>query len=105
MSEPLDLLIVYIPIPDTDRMLEALFAAGAGRIGNYDSCAFVAPGAGQFRPLTGAHPTIGAVGEIERVAENRVEVSFPRSLREVVVSALRRAHPYEEPAFHVLTTA
>lgn len=102
MSEPLDLLICYVPIPDTDRLLASLFAAGAGRFGNYDSCAFVAPGRGQFRPLTGANPTIGTVDELEYVAENRVEVAFLRSLRDEVVAALRRAHPYEEPAFHVV---
>ncbi len=102
MSEPLDVLVFYVPIADTDEVLDALFAVGAGQIGNYDSCAFVAPGVGQFRPLTGANPTIGAVGNLELVAENRVELTFPRSLRETVVAALRQAHPYEEPAFHVL---
>ncbi|MDO5092575.1 MAG: hypothetical protein Q4D79_04005 [Propionibacteriaceae bacterium] len=104
MTEPLDLLICYVPIPDTDRLLAALFEAGAGHFGNYDSCAFVAPGRGQFRPLTGATPAIGTVDELEYVAENRVEVAFLRSLRPEVVAALRRAHPYEEPAFHVVAT-
>ena len=105
MADPLDVLVFYVPIPQTEQVLEALFAAGAGRIGNYDSCAFVASGVGQFRALVGANPTIGEVGELELVAENRVEVTFPRSLRATVVSALRRAHPYEEPAFHVVENA
>lgn len=102
MAEPLDVLVFYVPIPDTDEVLQALFAVGAGTIGAYDCCAFVAPGVGQFRPLPGANPRIGEVGSLELVAENRVELTFPRRLRETVVTALRTAHPYEEPAFHVL---
>lgn len=100
--EPLDVLVFYVPIEHTDAVLGALFAAGAGRVGDYDSCAFVTPGTGQFRALEGANPTVGAVGEVEKVAENRVELTFARSLRANVVRALRTAHPYEEPAFHVL---
>lgn len=105
MTEPLDVLVVYVPVDDTARLLSGLFEAGAGRIGHYDSCAFITSGTGQFRPLAGANPTLGAVGQLERVAENRVEVTFPRRLRESVVEALRAAHPYEEPAFHVLENA
>lgn len=98
----LDVLVFYVPIADTEQVLDALFAVGAGRVGDYDSCAFVHSGTGQFRPLEGANPTIGRVGGLERVAENRVEVTFPRTFRNDVVRALREAHPYEEPAFHVL---
>ncbi|MFV0428902.1 MAG: hypothetical protein ACK5KO_05715 [Arachnia sp.] len=100
----LDVLVAYVPQPDTDRVLEALFVAGAGRLGNYDRCAFVAAGRGQFRPLAGADPAIGAVGALEYVAEDRVEVSFPRELGSQVVAVLLDAHPYETPAFHVLRT-
>lgn len=96
------MLVFYVPVPDTDAVLAALFEAGAGRIGDYDSCAFVATGRGQFRALAGADPTIGEVGELTHVEENRVELAFPRELRAHVVAALRAAHPYEEPAFHVL---
>lgn len=98
----LDVLVCYVPVPDTDTVLAALFEVGAGHVGDYDCCAFVSPGRGQFRPLAGADPTIGRVGELEHVDENRVEVTFPRPLRALVVAALRAAHPYEEPAFHVL---
>jgi hypothetical protein len=101
-SERLDVLVVYVPRPQTEALLAALFAAGAGRVGEYEECAFVAPGEGRFRPVRGAQPAIGRVGEVERVAEDRVEVVLPRRLRSVVVAALRAAHPYEEPAFHVL---
>ncbi len=74
-------------------------------------CSFLRPplscgsGTGQFRPLAGAHPAIGEVGRLERVAENRVELTFPRPLRPAVVGRLLEAHPYEEPAFHVLRNA
>lgn len=98
----LDVMVFYVPVPETDAVLTALFDAGAGRLGDYDQCAFVLEGRGQFRPLTGAQPTIGAVGTLEHVAENRVEITFPRVIRPVVVAALRTAHPYEEPAFHVV---
>jgi hypothetical protein len=105
MRDVLDVLVVYVPVPDTQRVLAALFAAGAGTIGDYRECAWVTEGTGQFRPLAGADPAIGTVGDLEMVAENRVEVVLPRDLRGRVVAALREAHPYEEPAFHVLETA
>jgi hypothetical protein len=105
MPESLDVLVFYVPATDTDQVLAALFATGAGRIGAYDSCAFRLRGTGQFRPLQGANPTIGAVGDLETVDEERCELVFPRTIRAQVVAALRQAHPYEEPAFHVIATA
>lgn len=101
-TEPLDVLVAYVPRTHTEPVLAALFAAGAGTVGDYEECAFVTPGEGRFRPVRGATPTIGRVGEPERVEEDRVEVVLPRRLRGAVVAALRTAHPYEEPAFHVL---
>ncbi|MGV1008304.1 MAG: hypothetical protein ACOYBY_06810 [Dermatophilaceae bacterium] len=101
----LDVLVTYVPAQDTDRVLAAMFAAGAGAIGAYRECAFVSPGIGQFRPLEGADPAIGRVGELEHVPEQRIELVLPRALRDSVVAALRAAHPYQEPAFHVLPTA
>jgi hypothetical protein len=101
----LDVLVVYVPVPDTERVLAALFEAGAGAIGHYRECAWVTEGTGQFRPLPGSRPAIGSTGRLEKVAENRVEVVLARGLRRQVVAALRAAHPYEEPAFHVLETA
>lgn len=102
---PLDVLVCYVPVADTEAVLAALFGAGAGRIGAYAECAWVVTGTGQFRPLPGADPTLGTVGEVEHVPENRVEVVLPRGLRAEVVAALRRAHPYEEPAFHLIEVA
>lgn len=98
----LDVLVFYVPVEHTDRVLDALFDAGAGHIGDYDRCAFVQQGTGQFRPLADARPAIGTIGAVERVTEHRVELTFPRDLRAAVIAALRAAHPYEEPAFHVL---
>jgi hypothetical protein len=103
--DDLDVLVFYVPVEDTEAVLGAVFAVGAGAIGDYRDCAFVAPGTGQFRPVPGANPAIGEVGSLEHVPENRVEVVLPRRLRRDVVAALTAAHPYEEPAFHVLETA
>ena len=100
--EPLDVLVAHIPATHTDEVLAALFAAGAGAVGDYRECAFVQRGEGRFRPVGSANPTIGEVGRPERVVEDRVEVALPRSRRAVVVAALRAAPPYEEPSFHVL---
>lgn len=103
--EALDVLVVHIPREATEEVLAALFAAGAGEVGEYRECAFVIPGHGRFRPVGAANPTIGTVGEVEHVLEDRAEITFPRSRRAHVVSALRAAHPYEEPSFHVLENA
>jgi hypothetical protein len=101
----LDVLVFYSPLEATESVLAAVFAAGAGRVGAYTECAWVVQGTGQFRPGAGAVPAVGAVGELERLPEHRVEVTFPPERRSGVVAALRAAHPYEEPAFHVISTA
>ncbi|MDF1604180.1 Nif3-like dinuclear metal center hexameric protein [Nocardioides sp. YIM 152315] len=102
---PLDKLTTYVPVADADALRAALADAGAGRIGDYDHASFSSPGQGRFRPLEGAHPTIGSVGAIETVEEERVEVVLPRPRRAAVVGALLAAHPYEEPAFDVVELA
>jgi len=104
-ADPIDALVVYVPEADTDRVIDALAAAGAGSLGDYERCAFTTSGTGTFRPQAGASPTIGAVGQTEQVTETRVEMVLPRRRRSAVLSALRDAHPYEEPAFHVLEMA
>ena len=101
-GEGLDVLVVHIPRESTEAVLAALFAAGAGAVGEYRECAFVIPGHGRFRPVGSAKPSIGRVGEVTHVAEDRAEITYPRSLRADVLAALRAAHPYEEPSFHVL---
>ncbi|HEX3828915.1 MAG TPA: Nif3-like dinuclear metal center hexameric protein [Sporichthyaceae bacterium] len=101
----LDKLVAFVPEAAAQSVIDALAAAGAGGIGDYDRCAFTSPGTGTFRPLTGANPTIGSVGTVETVAETRVEMVLPRAARAAVVAALRIAHPYEEPAFDVFEMA
>jgi dinuclear metal center YbgI/SA1388 family protein len=101
LAEAVDKLVVFVPGPDADRLIDALAAAGAGHIGAYERCAWTTTGTGTFRPGPGADPTIGAVGAVERVAELRVEMVLPRAHRSAVLTALRSVHPYEEPAFDV----
>ena len=90
-------------VPPTHRaaVLDALTQAGAGRIGDYDRCAFWAEGTGTFRPLDGATPYAGTVGQHETLAEERLEMVLPAHRQDAVIAALRTAHPYEEPAFFV----
>ena len=98
----LDKLVVFVPVADAERVRDAVTAAGAGAIGAYDSCTFTARGEGRFRPLPGAEPVLGQVGGVEVVEECRVEAVLRRELRHEVVTALRAAHPYEEPAFDLV---
>ena len=100
-----DTLGVMVPADDADGMRAALAGAGAGEIGDYDHASFTVAGEGRFRPLPGSDPTIGSVGEAERVDEVRIEVVFPRGRRAHVVRAMLAAHPYEEPAYDVLELA
>jgi hypothetical protein len=94
-------LVVFVPAEALDAVRDALFAAGAGRIGNYERCSWSTAGIGTFRPLPGAEPAIGEVGAEEHVAELRLETVFPAERHDDVVAALRGAHPYEEPAFDI----
>lgn len=105
MTDELDKIVTFVPHEHADEVLDALAAAGAGRIGNYDRCAYLLAGTGTFRPLVGAAPTIGEVGAVEQVAETRLEMVLQRASRTDVVAALRAAHPYEEPAFDVYEMA
>ncbi len=95
-------LTVFIPQEALNDVKEALFAAGAGRYGAYDRCAWQVLGQGQFRPLDGANPFIGTQGCDEKVAEWRVEMLVDDHCLQAVVEALHAAHPYEEPAFDVV---
>jgi hypothetical protein len=84
---------------------DALFAAGAGRIGNYEHCSWYTEGTGTFLGGAGSSPSVGQAGREERVAELRLETVFPAERQADVLAALRRAHPYEEPAFDVYELA
>jgi len=101
----LDKLVVFAPTGSADALRTALSEAGAGRLGDYDSCSWSTSGEGRFRPLDGASPAIGQVGELEVVEEVRIEAVVPRGRRTAVVRALLAAHPYEEPAFDVVPLA
>lgn len=104
-AEPRDKLTTYVPVASAAAVRAALAEAGAGRVGDYAEASFSAPGQGRFRPLAGATPAIGEVGDLEVVDEERVEVVLPRSLRTTVVRALLAAHPYEEPAWDLVELA
>ena len=104
-DERLDKLTTYVPVADADRVRQALAGAGAGVVGAYDSASFSTPGEGRFRPLEGARPAIGEVGELEVVDEVRIECVLARAARTQVVAALLAAHPYEEPAYDVVEVA
>lgn len=102
---PLDKLVVFVPGDAAAPVRAAIAQAGAGHIGDYDQCTFTTSGQGRFRPLEGADPTIGTVGDIEVVDEQRIEAVLPRSRRTAVVRALLANHPYEEPAYDVVELA
>jgi dinuclear metal center YbgI/SA1388 family protein len=105
-GERLDKIVTFVPVgPATQRVLDALADAGAGRIGDYSHCAWSTEGTGQFLPGAGANPAIGRVGELERVEETRLELVLARGRRRAVLEALRAAHPYEEPAFDLFELA
>jgi dinuclear metal center YbgI/SA1388 family protein len=101
----LDKIVVYVPATHAEQIRVAIARAGAGRIGDYDSCSWTSVGEGRFRPLDGAHPVIGSVGNLELVAEARVEAVLERDRRAEVVRALLDAHPYEEVAYDVVELA
>ncbi|OBI14199.1 Nif3-like dinuclear metal center hexameric protein [Mycobacterium sp. E2327] len=97
----LDKWVVYVPTENAEAVREAVFAAGAGHIGDYSHCSWSVSGIGQFLPHEGAAPAIGSVGSVERVPEERFEVVAPARARATVLAAMRGAHPYEEPAFDI----
>ena len=97
-------LCFYVPESHLEVVKDAVFAAGAGRIGDYDCCCWQVAGQGQFRPLAGSSPFIGKEGEIEQLAEYRVEMVCEPARASQVVAALKNAHPYEEPAWDMVAT-
>jgi dinuclear metal center YbgI/SA1388 family protein len=104
-SARLDKWVIFVPAEHAEAVRAAVFDAGAGHIGDYSHCCWTTSGTGQFLPHAGATPAIGSVGSIERVAEERIEVIAPAASRAAVLTAMRAAHPYEEPAFDVFALA
>ena len=94
-------LVVFVPREALDPVRDALFQAGAGRIGNYERCSWYTAGTGTFRGGAGSDPAIGEAGREERISELRLETVYPEERHDDVIAALRGAHPYEEPAFDV----
>ena len=94
-------LVVTVPVTDADRLRQAIGEAGAGKIGNYTFCSFSVRGIGRFLPSENAKPAIGEAGKFEAVEEERIEVNCDDAIVADVVAAIRRVHPYEEPAIDI----
>jgi dinuclear metal center YbgI/SA1388 family protein len=100
-SQQLKKLVTFIPVEHANRVRDAVFNAGAGNIGNYDSCGFFAEGTGSFRGNENSNPFVGEKGEIHTEKEIRFETIFPGFLQSGIIDALLKAHPYEEVAYDI----
>lgn len=94
-------LCFYVPATHVDAVKAAVFAAGAGKIGDYDHCCWQSQGEGQFRPLPGSQPHLGKENTIETVAEFKIECVVADAFIEATIKALKQAHPYETVAYSV----
>lgn len=104
MTNPIFKLEFYVPEQSLESVKQAVFATGAGKIGNYDSCCWQTQGKGQFRPLSGSEPFIGQKGKVETVAEYKVELVVEKRFLDQAIAALKKSHPYEEPAYSIYKT-
>lgn len=102
-SQLIKKLSVYVPTTAADKVRDALFAAGAGQIGNYEEASFNVVGAGTFKATEGATPHVGEVGKRHYEAEIKIEVIFPFNLKGQILSAMFNTHPYEEVAYDIVT--
>ena len=93
---------VTVPQENADEIRQVLGEAGAGKVGNYEFCSYSYPVTGRFRPLSGANPAIGKVGELETVEEECIECVCEENILDSVIAKLKQAHPYEEPAIDVI---
>jgi len=96
-------LVTFVPVSDTEKLLQGLFATGAGSIGNYSECSYMVTGNGSFKPNDKANPCIGKANEAEIVEENRIEIIYPNHIESQVISALHNHHPYEVPAYDLIS--
>lgn len=92
----------FVPEADLESVKSALFAAGAGRQGEYQECCWQTLGTGQFRPVGTANPAIGSVGQLEKVSEWRVEMICETDKVKPAIAALLASHPYEEVAYDLV---
>lgn len=95
-------LVFFVPDSHVEEVKEAIFATGAGKIGNYSHCSWQTLGQGQFKPLQGSNPFSGIQGNLSRCEEWRVELVLEKSLAKAAITALKKAHPYETPAFDLI---
>jgi dinuclear metal center YbgI/SA1388 family protein len=95
-------LVVFCPNENIEKLSEALFAAGAGHIGNYSNCSFSSIGVGTFKPEKGANPQTGEIGRKETLSETKIEVIFPHWLQGQIITAMKANHPYETVAYDIL---
>ncbi len=98
-------LCVFIPESHVESVKVALFNKGAGRMGQYECCSWQVLGEGQFKPLKGSNPFVGGLDKLELVPEYKVEMVCEDSLITAVIEALKKVHPYEEPAYEVYQLA
>ncbi|HEX3356799.1 MAG TPA: Nif3-like dinuclear metal center hexameric protein, partial [Tepidisphaeraceae bacterium] len=98
-------LVTFVPANAEEKVSESLFAAGAGRIGDYSSCSFRTPGTGTFFGEPGTNPTVGQAGKFEQAEEIRLETVVPLNRIDDIIRALKQTHPYEEPAFDLVQLA
>src|SRR5690606_8388704 len=96
-------LTTYAPVKDTEAVKQALFAAGAGEIGNYTHCSYSLEGVGSFKAGNGANPTLGKIGQIHQEKETQINVIYSFDRESKILAALFESHPYEEVAHEVIT--
>ncbi len=94
-------ICLYVPENSVETVKQALFDAGAGRIGNYDCCCWQTLGTGQFRPLENSQPAVGTLNQLESISEIKLELVCDDALIKQAIDAMKKSHPYEEPAYHV----
>ncbi|MDP2423359.1 MAG: Nif3-like dinuclear metal center hexameric protein [Bacteroidales bacterium] len=95
-------IVTFCPHDQADAVRKAMFDAGAGKIGNYDSCSFNTQGQGTFRPLEDASPFVGAINQLHVEQEVKIEAIYPLHLEQNIIGAMTDAHPYEEVAYDIL---
>ena len=95
------MIVTNVPVNEADAMRQAIGDAGGGKMGKYSYCSYSVTGTGRFLPGADARPAIGQVGQLESVAEDRIEVSCDETDAPAIVRAIRQAHSYEEPAIFV----
>lgn len=101
MSDSNVKIVITVPTTHAEVVRKAMGDAGAGKIGKYEHCTFSSKGIGRFLPTAGASPTIGSVGKIGAVEEERIETVCPRDTLRAVIKAIKSVHPYEELALDV----